>query len=312
MHDRRRVQAELVAREQDARAEALDLQAARGLGVEAVPEPAGREDGERQDDEHGDGCEHAERAQRAAATCDLPDVDRRERDDDQGIELRRRSEPEQAEAEQLAAAQDSGERSDRERCREEVVGVERDRANGDRREREQDGRPVQTVLRGAERDEREQDGEERRDPAERHQRLESRVVGAPGQNGRRKEHRERSRRVLDEDVAVGQVAAQEAVGVDAVDVDVAVPLGAEEAAVGNRAGEEEQRRGERRDARGQPRAGVDGYGCGGGGGGAAGGGSAGGGGGFWAGGGGGGVACVGGGGRPEAGLVGGGCAAGGW
>jgi len=103
-HDRRRIQAELVAREQDARAEALDLQAARGLGVEAVPEPAGREDGERQDDERGDGREHAERAQGAAATCDLPDVDRRQRDDDQGIELRRRSEPEQAEPEQLAPA----------------------------------------------------------------------------------------------------------------------------------------------------------------------------------------------------------------
>jgi hypothetical protein len=79
------------------------------------------------------------------------------------------------------------------------------------------------------------------------------------------------------------MTAQEAVGVDAVDMDVAVPLRAEEAPIRNGAGKEEERRGERRDPRGQPRAGVDGYG-GGGGGGAAGG----------------------------CGLVGGGSAAGGW
>ena len=136
--------------------------------------PPGERIGEREHDEHGDGCEHAERAQRAAATCDLPDVDRRERDDDQRVELRRHREPEQAEAEQLAAAQDCGERSDRERRREEVVGVQRDRPDGDRREREQHRRGVEAAPRGAERDEREQDGEERRDPAQRHQRLESR------------------------------------------------------------------------------------------------------------------------------------------
>jgi len=306
VHDRRGVETELVRGQQNACAEALDLEAARRLRVEAVPEPAGREDREREDDEHGDRGEDAERAQGLPAARDRPQVDRREREEDKRVELRGHREPEEAEAEQLTPAQHRSKCADGERSRKEVVRVERDRADRDRGEREQHGGCIDAVLRGTERHEREQDGEQRRDPAPGHQRLEGRVVGAAGQHGRREEHRERPRRVLDEDVAVRDHFAQEAVRVDPVEMNVAVALGAEETAVGNRAGEEEERRGECRDARGQLRAGVRGYGCGGGG--AGGGGSAGGGGGCGAGGGGAGFA----GGGGWAGGGGGGSAGGGW
>ena len=222
--------------------------------MEAVPEPARREDREREHDERGDCREDAECAQGTSSAGDGPDVDHGERDDRERVELRRHREPEQAEAEQLATAHEGGQRSDRERRRKEVVGVQRDRPDRDRREREQGGGAVEALPGRAQRHEHEQDREQRADPAQGHERLEGRVVCAGGQNRRGQEHRERARWVLDEDVPVRNLAAEEAVGVDAVDVDVPVAIGAEQAAVRDRAGEQEERRGERRDARGQPRA----------------------------------------------------------
>ena len=101
----------------------------------------------------------------------------------------------------------------------------------------QTGRCIQPATPNPERDEDEQHGEERRDPAERHQALEGEVVGAAREHGRRQEDRERAGRILDEDVPVGKLPAEEAVRVDPVQVDVPVALCPEEAAVGNRARE---------------------------------------------------------------------------
>jgi len=207
VHDSRGVDTKLVRGQQDARTEALDLQSSRGLRVEAVPEPARRQDREREHHEHGDAREHAQRTQRAAATCDLPDVDGSDRDDDQRVELRRHREPEQAEPEELAATQDCRERSDRERRGKQVIGVQRDRPDRDRRQGEERRGGVEAPPGRAQRHEREQDGEERPDPAQRHQSLEAGVVRAPGQNSRRHENQERSGRVLDEDVTVREVSA---------------------------------------------------------------------------------------------------------
>jgi len=207
VHDRCRIETQLVRGEQDARAEALDLETACGLRVEAVPEPARREDRERQHDESRNRNEDAERAQRLPAAGDGPDVDRRERHDDQRVELRRDREPEEPEPEQVAPAHEGCERAHGERGREEVVRVEGDRPHGDRGHGEQRGRRVQTMLRRTERHEREQDTEQRSEPAHGHERLECGVVGPAGQHSRRKEHRKRSRRVLDEDIAIREVAA---------------------------------------------------------------------------------------------------------
>jgi hypothetical protein len=72
------------------------------------------------------------------------------------------------------------------------------------------------------------------------------VAGA--ERGRRQEDRERAGRVLDEDVAVGQRPMQQLLGVPLVDVNVAEPGRAEEAAVGNGAGDEVDRDGDERGA----------------------------------------------------------------
>src|SRR4051812_21846897 len=61
------------------------------------------------------------------------------------------------------------------------------------------------------------------------------------ESGRRHEHGERARRVLDEGVAVRQRPVQEALGVALVDVQVAKARGAEEPAVRDRASGEEDR-----------------------------------------------------------------------
>jgi uncharacterized membrane protein YgcG len=107
------------------------------------------------------------------------------------------------------------------------------------------------------------------------------------ERGRRQEDRERSRRILDEDVPVGQRPVEQVLGVALVDVDVAEPRGAGKAAVRNSAGGEVDRDRYERGAQrpGQLRR-VGSYGGGGGGGTGGGGGSGGSGGGGSGGGGG--------------------------
>src|SRR5439155_14116353 len=115
----------------------------------------------------------------------------------------------------------------------------RDRPDGDRREREERGYHVQPSALHSEREQEQQEREERRDSAQRHQDLEGRVVRASRKHRGRKEDGERSGRVLDEDVPVRKLAAEELVRVDPVEVYIAVALGTEESAVGQRARREE-------------------------------------------------------------------------
>jgi hypothetical protein len=105
----------------------------------------------------------------------------------------------------------------------------------------------------AERRQDERHGEERREPAQRHQTLEREVVDAAGKRGGREEDGERTGRILDEEVAVGKLAAQEPVGVDAVQMHIPIALRPEQASVGDCAGHEEDGRRQAGDAGGGPR-----------------------------------------------------------
>lgn len=210
--------------------------------MEAVPEPARAEHGERDDHDRHDPGENKDGLDRAPAAGKGPDVQDRGRREHERIDLRGHRQPEQAERESVAPANESRKRADGQRRGKEVVGVQRDRPDRERREREEPGRGVEPAPPRAERHQHEHDSEERGEPTQRHQALEGEVVRAGGQNRGRKKDREGAGRILDEDVAVRKVPAQEAVGVEAVQVDVPIPLGPKEAPVGNRAGREEDRR----------------------------------------------------------------------
>ena len=144
---------------QDGAAETLDLQSSRGLRLEAVPEATGREHRERRDHDHDDARENEQRLQRTAAARAHPDVGGGGRDEHERIDLRRHGQPEQAEGEKVATAQERGQRADRQRGGEEVVRVERDGPDGEGRERKEPGRCVKGPPADAELHEHEHDGE---------------------------------------------------------------------------------------------------------------------------------------------------------
>ena len=210
--------------------------------MEAVPEPARRERGERRDDERGDTAADEQGLKRAAAACDGPEVRSRERNEHDRIELRAHGEPEQAEGEEVFPAQERGQSADGQCGREQVVRVEGDRPDRERREGKEPCRRVEPPPPHAEGHEHQRQGEERGEAAEGHQALEREVVGAAGKHGGREKDGESAGRVLDEEVAVRELAAQELVGVDAVEMHVPVALASEEASVGNRAGREKEGR----------------------------------------------------------------------
>jgi hypothetical protein len=74
----------------------------------------------------------------------------------------------------------------------------------------------------------------RRQSDERHQHLERVPVGVVGQQRGRDQNRERARRILDEDVAVGNPPVDQALRVLAVKTDVAVLAPAEEPSLRDR------------------------------------------------------------------------------
>ncbi len=252
--DVRVVEPEPVGDEQKGRAEALHLQPAVRLRAEAGHHAVRVVGGERDHHQRGDGDEGAESERRTPRAGAAPDVDAREGDERERVDLRRDREPERCEAEQVAAAQEEQQPEHREQRGPGVVGVERDRAERSRRQREQAHCNVQLPPRGADLHQHERREEDRRDPAERHQRLERGVVVPRAERGRRHEDRKRSRRVLDEDVAVRQLPVQELLRVALVDVHVPKPRGTEEPAVGDRAGGDEDGHGNERSTQRVPHA----------------------------------------------------------
>ena len=241
--------------EQERRAEALDLQRARELAGDAVPEPGGRDDQER---EHPGG-EHAREPapgnERLPPSFPPPDVDERERDDDAGPQLGRDAEPEQREPEPRPPAHERGDRAGADRRRPEIEARQDDRPEQDRsdsREGQHSHCPhepgAQTPKSEGERHEREPGGDE-------HQRLEQPAVRLEGRRGvpdrRRGEDRQRARRILDAEVPVGHRSVRDQVPVPEVDPRVDDLRVVEEPAVERGPGRDQQQQpdGERRSGR---------------------------------------------------------------
>ena len=122
-----------------------------------------------------------------------------------------------------------------------VVGVERDRPERDRRQREQQHRSGQAPRRGSQTHEQPRQEHQRREPAESHQRLEGGVVVRRAEGGRREEDRQRTGRILHEEIAVGNAPVEDCVGKALVEMNVAKARSAKEPAVGDGAGPDVER-----------------------------------------------------------------------
>ena len=201
----------MVRGEQQRRAEALDLQRTRRLPDDAVPDAVRREREERDDDHGHDRRCRAQAEQRLAPAARTPDVGDRRRDHDRREGLGRDPEPERGEPEPLPPGQHRREPGHRQEGRPEVVAVEDHRAERERREREEAERRRRPLGRGTELAQRHRHRRQRADPAERHQDLELAVVEREARLADRRdaERRQRARRVLDREVAVGHVAVRD-------------------------------------------------------------------------------------------------------
>ena len=115
-----RPRAELMGDQQEARAEALDLQGPVGLPVNAVPDAAGREPDEREEAESEDTREDASADERLAPAVAPPDIRERGRNDDDGEDLRRRREADDSEAGPFPIREHGGESEHKQRRRPEI------------------------------------------------------------------------------------------------------------------------------------------------------------------------------------------------
>ena len=164
--------AELVGDEQEARAEALDLQRPVRLPVQAVPNAAGREPHERQENDRDHAREDGRAQERLPPSVAPPDIDERGRHDDDREDLGRSGEPKYAESGTPVLREHRGQAEHQERRRPEVEagqdhGTERERRQ--RREAERGEQTLRLCTQGAECDRCACDREE---AAEHHQPLE--------------------------------------------------------------------------------------------------------------------------------------------
>ena len=222
--------AELVGHEQEARAEALDLQGPIGLPVQAVPDAAGREPDEGKKDDRNDACEDGPAEERVPPAVTTPHVCESGRNDDDRKDLRRRREAEHPEAGPLALGEHSAEAEHHQRRWPEIEAGQDHGAESERRQRreaERDEEAFRLCTQGAERNRRADDCEQ---ATQDHQPLEvppinPRVV--PVADCRQQEDRQRRRRVLDREVEVGHLPVDHCVAVPLVNRrvdDLAAPI----------------------------------------------------------------------------------------
>src|SRR5918992_1171872 len=237
------VQAETVSRQQNGSAQTLDLERTTALCLDAVDETVPAEDGERPDQHDRSGDERQERGcERSPAAPEPEDEQRQQR---RSVELGREGHADQSEGDRVPAEQERSYGSDDEQCRKGVIRVQGDGAEYERRQGNRPERAVQADAARPEPYEHEGAGEKRRHTEQRHEDLERVQVPAVRQERRGSEDEEAARRVLDEEVPVGDAPVQERLAVVAVQADVPKAPPAEEPARGNRGRQEVDGRGER-------------------------------------------------------------------
>ena len=168
-----------------------------------------------------------------------------ERDERRRVELGRERNAEQGEGKRVAAPEQRGQCAGDEQGRERVVGVQRDRPDHERRQRDGEDAGVKPSGACTEPRQDQPDDDQRRQADERHGHLECVEIPAVGQQRRRREDEKAARRVLDEEVPVGDAPVQQRLRVIAVEPDVAEPPLTEEPAGRDRRRNQVDRRGER-------------------------------------------------------------------
>ena len=126
---RRVVDADAVEHEERRTAQALDFEAAPELEPVAVAQPAGPHHGEREMEEDEDTDEPPEATPNRVAATALPGLNERQREQHEREDLRSDGECKQGIRDSLPVAHEREDGGDGEQRREEVVGVEEDRAH---------------------------------------------------------------------------------------------------------------------------------------------------------------------------------------
>ena len=163
------VEPELVAGEKDARTEALDLERPAYLALEALEETVGCDEREREKGGRENEGEDGKRDEGLAPSSPARDVDEREREEDERVDLGGDPRGKEAEGNAIAAGEERDEPADRERGRPEVEAGEDHRAKEKRRERGERDRGAQATRGGFERGERGRDERDGGCPAEEHE-----------------------------------------------------------------------------------------------------------------------------------------------
>jgi len=226
MHDRGAVEAQPVGDGEQRAAEALDLQRASSLRAEALGEPVRRSNQERNDEESGDHSGREQSTPGRPTAARTPDEDHGGRNEHDGVDLGRERATEQGERGYVPARQQQRECSDGEQRRPRVVGVERDRAERERGQREEQDAGPEASHRHSEPREQGREQKERRNAAQSHQALERGVVVRRPEGRRRQEHRHGPRRILHEEVAVRYASVEDGVREPLIEVDVSETLSA--------------------------------------------------------------------------------------
>ena len=197
-------------RRQERRAETLDLERARDLAADRVPEPSRREDHERQ--HHG----RRERQSEPDADCELARSapaqrpDDGERDDGEREALGDDGGGEREPAPPVPVPQERRERAEHEQRQPEVVPRQRDRSDEERRDG--DERERARARSGDHRDGQAPHAERGHQPPE-----DLGVAGVPVRVDRGDEDRQGPRRVFDREVAIRQQAVVDRTPVTLVD-----------------------------------------------------------------------------------------------
>ena len=189
----------------------------------------------------GNAREGREPSQRERSASRPPGEDQCRRQQDDGVDLCCERGAEERECRRASAADEQGQRRDGQKRGPGVVGVEGDRPERDRRQGEQQHRSGKAPRRGAQTHEQPRQEHQRREPAESHQRLEGGVVVRRAEGGRREEDRQRTGRILHEEIAVGNAPVEDCVGKALVEMNVAKARSAKEPAVGDGAGPDVER-----------------------------------------------------------------------
>ncbi len=233
--------ADLVRGEQERAADAVQLESAPGLQRVAEPQAARTEDRKRQMRENQHAGERDERAS-AQPRRDVQQRDRQERD---RIDLRCDRRAEHAERNQRPVEHEQHERERQQERRPEVVRVEEDRSDEQRCGRDHRDRSRRAQKRDPQRAQGHDCARDRPDPEQRHQRLERERVVRRARDAPQEEHRLRERRVLVEEVAVRNLPGRHVAAVGRIHVQVRVESRVEQPVPDEQAGDEEGERAHR-------------------------------------------------------------------